>query len=72
MISPLISIISYVVKNVKFGKAKEYLQNKKECEIKLSFKHIENKTKLVKKEIRTASFRLQDNIIIFNNEMVKM
>lgn len=60
------------MKNGKFGKAKEYLKKNNNCKIQLSFKLIENGTKLVKKEVRTTSFVLKDTIIYLNNESILM
>ena len=45
----LIIIIYNIVKNGKFGRAKEYLKKNNNCQIQLSFKLIENETKLEKK-----------------------
>ena len=64
--------ISLIVKNGKFGKSKEYLKKNKKCEIKLSFKVMENKTKKIKQEFKTSSFLLQDTIIFLNNETITM
>ena len=61
-----------IVKNGKFGKAKEYLKKNQKYEIKISFKLIENETKKLKKELKTSSFLLQDSIIYLNNENIIM
>ena len=61
-----------LLKNVKFGKEKEYLKKNSKNEIKLSFKLIEKGAKKEKKEIKTSSFVLQDNIIFMNNEIIEM
>ena len=66
------SINLIIVKNGKFGKAKEYLKRNPKCEIKISFKVMENGTKQIKQEIKTSSFLLQDNIIFLNNEDITM
>jgi hypothetical protein len=60
------------VKNGKFGRAKEYLKKNSKSEIRISFKLIENKTKLVKKEVKSSPFALQDNIIYLNDEYIMM
>ena len=67
-----VSILLNLVKNGKFGKAKEYLKKNIYREIQLSFKLIERGTKLVKNEIKTSSFLLKDTIIYLNDEIVEM
>lgn len=61
-----------IVKNGKFGKAKDYLKKNLKSHIKLSFKLIEKGTKKVKKEVKTSPFLLQDTIIFLNNEIIEM
>ena len=68
----LIYLYFCLVKNGKFGKAKEYLKKNIYREIQLSFKLIERGTKLVKNEIKTSSFLLKDTIIYLNDEIVEM
>lgn len=68
----LIIIIFNIVKNGKFGRAKEYLKKNNNCQIQLSFKLIENGTKLVKKEVKTSPYSLKDTIIFLNNEIIIM
>ena len=68
----LIIIIYNIVKNGKFGRAKEYLKNNNNYQIQLSFKLIENGTKLVKKEVKTSPYNLKDTIIFLNNEIIGM
>ncbi len=68
----LIIIIYNIVKNGKFGRAKEYLKKNNNCKIQLSFKLIENGTKLVKKEVKTSPYNLKDTIIFLNNEIIVM
>ena len=67
-----VSILLNLVKNGKFGKAKEYLKKNTKREIKLSFKLIEKGTKKVKTEVKTSSFLLKDAIIFMNNANVEM
>ena len=67
-----VSILLNLVKNGKFGKAKEYLKKNTKREIKLSFKLIEKGTKEVKNEVKTSSFLLKDAIIFMNNANVEM
>ena len=64
--------MSIIVKNGKFGKAKEYLKKNPKCKAKLSFKIIENETKIVKKEVKTSSFLLQEKIIFLNDDNLIM
>jgi hypothetical protein len=68
----LIIIIYNIVKNGKFGRAKEYLKKNNNCQIQLSFKLIENETKLEKKEVKTSPYNLKDTIIFLNNEIIGM
>ena len=60
------------MKNGKFGRAKEYLKKNNNCQIQLSFKLIENGTKLVKKEVNTSTYNLIDTIIFLNNENISL
>ncbi len=60
------------MKNGKFGKAKEYLKKNCKSEIRISFKLIENKTKLEKKEVQSSPFTLKDSIIYLNDEIIMM
>ena len=61
-----------IVKNGKFGKAKEYLKKNSKSQIKISFKLIENRTKILKKEVRSTPIILKDTIIYLNNENIIM
>jgi len=61
-----------IVKNGKFGKAKEYLKKNSKSQIRISFKLIENRTKILKKEVRSTPIILKDTIIYLNNENIIM